>query len=358
MSTDLKSRIIRHIQTSGPLPLAEYMHWCMADAKAGYYTNQQAIGARGDFVTAPEISQMFGELIGIWAIEAWQACGSPEQFNLVELGPGKGTLMSDLLRATAVLPAFQSAAQINMIETSERLQAIQREVLGEANVSWHKSVKSIADQPSIIIANEFLDVLPIRQYVKTDSNWHERVISIDGDNELIWSLSNAKLEAENLPEGAESEPDGAILEISATREAFLISCCEHILKHGGAALFIDYGHGKTGFGETFQAMRNHGFADPLEAPGEVDLTSHVDFGALANIVKEAGLEVKPLMTQGDFLIKLGLLERAGQLGHGKSEEMQAQITSAVERLAGPQEMGTLFKVFCVSAKDMKLPPFD
>lgn len=345
MTTPLKTRIVKHIKTSGSLPLAEYMHWCMADPKDGYYANQEAIGSKGDFITAPEISQMFGEMIGIWAVEKWEELGRPSPFNLVELGPGKGTLMSDLLRIGNAVPEFLDAAKVQMIETSEKLIETQKQILANYdNVAWHKSIKDIPNHPTLIIANEFLDVLPIRQYIKTKGEWHEHAIGIDKDDALIWILGAGILEQESLPENADKEPEGAALEISTIREAFIANTSEFLKQNSGAALFIDYGHGKTDFGDTLQAMRSHGYADILKDPGLADLTSHVDFDALAKIAKAEGMKVQPLAKQGEFLLGKGLIERAGQLGRDQSPEIQESLTRQAERLALPDEMGDLFKV--------------
>lgn len=345
MTTPLKSRIIKHIKTSGSLPLAEYMHWCMADPKDGYYANQEAIGAKGDFITAPEISQMFGEMIGIWAVETWEALGKPSRFNLAELGPGKGTLMQDLLRIGNAVPDFLKAAHIHMIETSEKLIETQKATLSAyENVSWHKSIKDITNQPTLIIANEFLDVLPVRQYVKTGNEWREHAINVDENDNLVWTLGTGLLDAESLPENADKEPDGAVFEISTIREAFIVNTSELLKENSGAALFIDYGHSKTNFGDTVQAMRAHGFADILEEPGLADLTAHVDFDALSKTAVTAGMNVKPIIPQGEFLLSKGLIERAGQLGREQSPEIQEQLTQQAERLALPDEMGNLFKV--------------
>lgn len=345
MTTPLKSRIIKHIKTSGSLPLAEYMHWCMADPTNGYYANQEAIGSKGDFITAPEISQMFGEMIGIWAVETWESLGKPSPFNLVELGPGKGTLMSDLLRIGNAVPDFLKAAEVQMIETSEKLIKSQKQTLREYDIiNWHKSIKDIPNQPTLIIANEFLDVLPVRQYVKTNDEWREHAINVDENDELVWTLGTGILDADSLPENARNEPEGAIFEISTIREAFIANASELLKENSGAALFIDYGHTKTDFGDTVQAMRAHGFVDILAEPGMADLTAHVDFGALSQIAKSSGMNVKPIIKQGEFLLSKGLIERAGQLGHEQSADIQEQLTEQAERLALPDEMGNLFKV--------------
>jgi len=345
MNESLKGRIVRQIRASGPIPLAEFMHWCMADPGDGYYANREAIGAKGDFITAPEISQMFGEMIGIWAVERWEELGRPDSFNLVELGPGKGTLMSDLLRIGNAMPEFVAAAQVRMVETSDKLVAMQKQSLSEfGNVTWHKSIQEISNKPVIVIANEFLDVLPVRQYVKTGDEWREHAIGTNADDELVWTLGTGVLEKTSLPENADQEPEGAIFEISTIRESFIANTSEILKANCGAALFIDYGHAKSGFGDTVQALRAHGYTEILGEPGKADLTAHVDFEALQKVAESNGMAVKPLTTQGEFLLGLGLLERAGQLGRNQSPEIQESLTRQAERLALPEAMGNLFKV--------------
>lgn len=357
MAGGLLNRIIRQIEMTGPLPLSEYMHWCMADRKEGYYSSQSAFGADGDFITAPEISQMFGELIGVWAIKAWEKLGSPPQFNLVELGPGRGTLMKDLLRAAKVSESFLNAAQITLVETSEQLRTEQAANLSsEYQITWIDAIDDISDAPTVIIANEFLDVLPIHQYVKRGDSWHENAVGTDEHGKLAWQLGTGLADTASLPDGHEKEPDGSVFEISPAREAVVENIAQLVKNNKGAALFIDYGHLEHGFGDTFQAMKSHKHVDPLNDPGLSDLTSHVDFSALKNIILNKGLNVQPFMTQGDFLLAQGLLERAGVLGSGKSEAIQEQITQEAERLAMPDQMGELFKVFAFSSCE-ELWPF-
>ncbi|MEM7216418.1 MAG: SAM-dependent methyltransferase [Pseudomonadota bacterium] len=357
MAESLLNRIIRHIEMSGPLPLAEYMHWCMSDRQSGYYQTGKPIGQKGDFVTAPEVSQMFGELIGIWALNAWHELGCPKPFNLVELGPGNGTLMKDMLRATSISEAFANAVNVQMIEISGTLANIQSQVLGNAaKVEWHTEIDKVPDQPSIIIANEFLDVLPFRQYVKSGGKWHENCVGFDDTRNLSWVLGAGVLDTQDLPQEHINEPDGAVFEVSNTRETFVTNIAKIIRKNTGVALFIDYGHMKSGFGDTFQAIREHSFADPLSEPGKCDLTSHVDFDALKRAVTGKELEVYPVMTQGEFLLSMGLLQRAGELGKGKDAATQERLKLEAERLALPDKMGNLFKVFAFSTIP-DLPPF-
>ncbi len=358
MTESFTERLARHISVNGPLPLAEFMHWAMSDPAQGYYSTCQPIGRAGDFITAPEVSQMFGELLGIWAIAAWQAIGSPARFNLVEIGPGRGTLMADMLRAAASHPSFMSSANIILVETSDSLTQTQKETLvGHDTVEWIASLHDLPDWPSIILANELLDVLPVRQYVKTGAAWHERSVGLDTNGKLSWVLGTGRLPDDSLPAGHENEPDGAVFEISPVREAFIRNTATALENNGGVALFMDYGHGKTAIGDTFQAVKNHRPVDPLEMPGAADLTSHVDFEALQNIALSSGMHVFPLMTQGEFLLSLGLLQRAGALGRNQSPEIQQRITGEAERLALPGEMGEIFKAFAFSGSAIELTPF-
>lgn len=348
----LQDKLKRIIELSGPISLAEYMHICMADPKHGYYQNKKAIGLEGDFVTSPEISQIFGEMLGIWCIDIWQKIGSPSNFNLVELGPGKGTLMSDLLRTAKIVPEFLKATNITLVETSPIMRAAQENSLAGFEISWLDDVNNLSALPTIYISNEFLDVLPIHQYIKSISQegitkWEERGIAVNKQSALENVRLSRAIDVDALPSNHEQEPDGAVFENSPSREAIVQIICEQIAENGGAAMFIDYGHAISGFGDTFQAMRAHGFVDALEAPGQADLTSHVDFEPLAKIATKNALQSR-ITTQSDFLLAMGLLERAGALGQNLEPKEQEKISNAIERLASPQEMGTLFKVLSIT----------
>ncbi len=359
MSSPLLERITRQISLNGPMPLAEYMHVCMADPTDGYYANREAIGRSGDFITAPEVSQMFGEMIGVWCVLAWEAMGKPKSVNLVELGPGRGTLMADLLRTTQKFTEFHSALAVHLIETSPRLRNEQQLLLCDSHskISWHDNLNDVLDVPFLLIGNEFLDVIPIRQFVKNGKNWPERAVGLDENGKLCWMLTPASIDTKSLPAGSSDEPDGAVFEKSPAREAVVLDITSKVKSNGGVGLFIDYGHTQSGFGDTFQAMWAHEFADPLTDPGHCDLTSHVDFEALTRVAEQAGANIKPVITQGEFLLKLGLLERAAELGRGKLEELQKRLTGEAERLALPDQMGDLFKVFCLSSVATDIPPF-
>ncbi|MEM7463414.1 MAG: class I SAM-dependent methyltransferase [Pseudomonadota bacterium] len=346
------------------MSVAEYMHLCLNDPRHGYYPNQTAIGREGDFITAPEISQMFGELIGIWALAIWQAIGKPEPFILAEAGPGKGTLMADLLRATAKHPGFNQSAKIRLIETSPAMIKEQKSRLKaySNNIEWLDSLDQLEDLPLIFIANEFLDVLPFRQFIKTSKGWLEHCIGLDEIGRLGWVTGAAMPDLQNIPEIANSAPDGTVFEISPAREAWGQMLSKRIVKCGGSALLIDYGHAGSQFGATFQAVRDHKQVDPLDTPGLADLTAHVDFAALQSVSTETGAHASQILTQGEYLQLMGLAERAGTLGADKPENQRAEIRSQAERLVMPEQMGDLFKVMAIISPEMadaviNIPPF-
>lgn len=363
LAKTLLDKIKHIIALNGPISIAEYMHICMADPEHGYYKTQEVIGRQGDFITAPEVSQMFGELIGIWCIATWQKLGKPSPFCLAELGPGKGTLIQDLLRAAKNNSEFMNAAQVVLVETSDALQKVQKtklpnDLVESGKIHWEIDIDQLPKMPVIFIANEFFDVVPFRQYVKKQSGWHEIGIGLSPGNTLQKTALANQIETSRLPAHADDEPEGAVFEHAPAREAIMQTLAEQINKHQGAALIIDYGHLVSGFGDTFQAMAQHAYADPLVAPGENDLTSHVDFQPLTAAAQAADLQSVHTATQGDFLLNLGLLERAGSLGRGKDEADQNRIHSEVERLAAPDQMGTLFKVMAIASSGIKLVGFE
>src|SRR5262249_12953557 len=248
----------------------------------GYYTTHDPLGAAGDFTTAPEISQMFGELIGLWAAAAWRALGSPAKLHLVELGPGRGTMMLDALRAARVMPEFRAAITLHMVEISPALERLQRQALAaEVSTSWHGSIADVPEGPLIVLANEFFDALPVHQAVMCADGWHERVIKIGEDDKLAFSIARDPMPLfdELLPEALRAAKIGEIFEWRDDKIALEIG--RRVAHSEGVALIIDYGHAESAIGETFQAVGKHEFADPLSTPGLVDLTAHVDFQALA-----------------------------------------------------------------------------
>ena len=355
--TPLGRRIADLIAATGPIPVADYMALALGDPTHGYYMTRDPLGVAGDFTTAPEVSQMFGELIGAWCVATHAAIGAPAQWRLVELGPGRGTLMADMLRTIRALrPATMPA--VHLVETSPVLRERQRETLaGLADPVWHTRTGDLPDGPAIIVANEFFDALPVRQFVKAADGWRERVVGLDPTGALALGIGASRPATDLLPEGSDEAPVGAVFEVNRPAEAIMGDLAGRIRREGGALLAIDYGHAGPGFGDTLQAVRHHAFTDVLSHPGEADLTAHVDFGALARAARAEGCAVHGPVGQGDFLLDLGLLERAGALGRDKSDADRQSITAAVERLAAPDRMGTLFKVLAVTGGEVALPGF-
>ena len=348
--TKLKEKLKRTIALTGPISVAEYMTQCLLDPEFGYYTTREPFGRKGDFITAPEVSQMFGELIGVWVYSAWKAAGAPGNAVVAEIGPGRGTLMKDLLRTVSRLdPAFARQTRFALIEASPRLVEVQKATLANSSTSpvWYSRFEDLPEAPLFIVSNELFDALPIRQFVKTMSGWRERMVGLDKDGELAFFAGAASVDAGLLPADAATAPEGAVFEAAPARDALMDQIAERLKQLGGAGLFIDYGFEKTAVGDTLQAVKNHTYDDVLAHPGEADITSHVDFDALSRVARSHGLTCL-LTTQGEFLLQLGLLERAGQLGAGKSASVQESIRDAVERLAAPDQMGTLFKVLAIT----------
>ncbi|MGB7433364.1 MAG: class I SAM-dependent methyltransferase [Ahrensia sp.] len=360
MST-LHQRLVARIAADGPMPVSAFMAACLLDPADGYYTTANPFGAQGDFITAPEISQMFGELIGLWALNAWQQRGQPTPFVLAEAGPGRGTLMADMLRATAAHPAFHAALQVVLIEASPQLRQTQRAALSDYadKVQWADAIDALPPRFTIFIANEFLDALPLRQAVKTEQGWRERCIGLNDKGALAFVAGATSIDTSMLPSGQEQADIGTVFEYAPAREAVAATLAGHLKTHGGFGLMIDYGHTKSAFGDTLQAMRQHAFASVLENPGKADITSHVDFDAVASAARAAGAHCFAPSTQGEFLLALGIEHRAGTLGRGKDEATRDMLRASVQRLAGnrPQDMGDLFKVLCLADEPTPLFPF-
>jgi len=355
----LGERIAGLIRTAGPVSVADYMAICLFDPDHGYYTTREPFGAEGDFVTAPEVSQMFGELVAVWLVEAWQANGKPIPATIAEIGPGRGTLMKDMVRTIGRLaPDLAAGTDFALVEASPRLAAVQRETLRDSGrtFAWHDTIDTLPDGPLFMVGNEIFDALPFRQFVRHDGKWLERAIGFDADGNFQFGIGTAALAPELLPSEAQNAPDGSIFEIAPAREALMSAIATRIAAHGGAGIFFDYGHLKPGLGDTFQAVRKHRSEGVFDNPGEADLTSHVDFSALAAVARSHGLEAHTA-TQGEFLLGMGLLERAGRLGQAADEAAREKIAADVERLAGPDQMGELFKVLAILPPGMLLPPF-
>ncbi|WP_099864534.1 class I SAM-dependent methyltransferase [Pararhizobium haloflavum] len=360
--TRLAQKMARLIRTSGPMTVADFFAMCLADPDDGYYRKKEPFGAAGDFVTAPEITQLFGEMLGIFVVQAWHAQSEPRHVRLVEIGPGRGTLMQDVLRVvTRIAPSLAASMTVHMVEMSPRLADIQRQTLRDATpaITWHETLADVPGGHLFVLSNELFDALPFHQFVAEGGRFRERVVALDQDGRLCFARGAGSIDPAMLPQDAATQPDGTIAEVAPAREALMREIAARLRADGGVCLTIDYGHTTAGFGDTLQALRAHRFDDPLAAPGEADLTSHVDFEALAKAALSEGAYIAGMAPQGDFLLALGLLERAGRLGAGKSLEEQAAIQSAVERIAGSGEgrMGELFKVLAVTGTPVDLPPF-
>ena len=352
LSDVLRARIARN----GPILVEDWMATCLGDSQYGYYMTRDPLGSRGDFTTAPEISQMFGELLGLWAIVVWQQMHMPARVNLVELGPGRGTLMADALRAGAGVPGFLDAVQVHMVETSPVLQSRQRETLQSARppLTWHTDVDALPEGPMIVLANEFLDALPVRQYVYQKGTWHHRAITwAEGAFKFVATDSVAP---DLIPAPFRTAAEGAIYEESPAVRAVVENLAGRLSVQGGAALFIDYGHAVGGLGDTLQAVSRHGYADALAAPGDVDLTAHVDFAALAACARKTGAAVWGPLTQAGLLQRLGIDERAATLAAAIGTERAGEISAQHQRLTNVDAMGHLFKALAITHPALPAPP--
>ncbi|MET0689226.1 MAG: class I SAM-dependent methyltransferase [Methyloceanibacter sp.] len=345
----LKARIAR----DGLISVEAYMQACLADADGGYYATRQPIGKDGDFVTAPEVSQIFGELVGLWAAAVWQSMGTPRPTVIAELGPGRGTLMADALRAWRNVPGLLDAASVALVETSPALGAIQKARLADAPVPliWHEHLEDVPQGPLIVIANEFLDALPIRQIVRRDGAWRERCVGLDARDGFAF------VEGETVAIEEPGAAEGDILEFRPAADKLLATLGVRAAKGNPvAALFIDYGHEASGFGDTLQAVSHHDYADPFARPGEADLTAHVDFATLKRAAEAAGLSANGPIPQGTFLLSLGLEARRDRLLKRATETQAEAILTGAARLADPRQMGLLFKVLAVTSAGLAPPP--
>jgi NADH dehydrogenase [ubiquinone] 1 alpha subcomplex assembly factor 7 len=347
----LQSELKKLIKASGPMPVWRYMELCLTHPQYGYYVSRDPLGREGDFTTAPEVSQMFGELLGLWAASVWKAIGSPPLLRLIELGPGRGTMMADALRALRVLPPLYQSLSVHLVEINPVLREKQQSMLsGARNISWHDGIDDIPDGPSIIFANEYFDVLPIHQVVKRETGWHERTVEIDADGKLGFGSAvepTPRFEV-LLPPLVRAAPVGAVFEWRPDAEIMKIA--SRVRDQDGAALIIDYGHIRSDAGDTFQAIARHSFTDPLKNPGQADVTAHVDFQALGRAAEDLGAHVHGPVSQGEFLKRLGIETRAVTLMAKASAEVSEDISGALKRLIGGGRggMGSMFKVLAVS----------
>lgn len=361
--TPLGSKLRERIRRDGPISVSDYMRACLGDDEYGYYRRQQAIGAAGDFVTAPEISQVFGELIGLWCAVVWQETGSPSRLNLVELGPGRGTLMRDALRATRVVPGFREALAVHLVDSNETLRKLQQAALADAGVpiDFHldmSSISQIDEGPTIVLANEFLDALPVEQVVFANGHWRARTVTFDeADDHLCFApeMTNEVAPA-SVPKDIAAR-EGDVLE-TCTSHARCVDILRARAHAPLAALFIDYGHSATGLGDTLQGVAGQAYVSPFHAPGETDLSTQVDFQHFGETCRNGGLAVDGPVPQAEFLGRLGIVERASRL-MSANPARAAEIEAGVARLIAPSGMGSRFLALGVRSKGVApLPGFE
>ncbi len=358
--TPLDRKLRETIRRTGPVGVDAFMRLALQDPEHGYYRRSDAIGVGGDFVTAPEISQMFGELICMWIADCWQRAGRPRPMQIVELGPGRGTLMSDVLRSARAVAGFREALRPALVETNRTLAARQRELLGQDGIRWASSLEEVPSGPAFWIANEFLDAMPIRQFVRMPDSWRERRVGMDDAERLTW-VAGAPVELPApLSSSLSDAPEGRVAEWSDETDATVRRIARRVAESGGAGLFVDYGYeepelaGALG-GDTLQAVRAHRFAPVLDAVGEADLSAHVNFSALARAAGEEGVSVGPVTSQGQFLESIGARLRAASLSRGKPRRVREAIEAALERLVGNDGMGRLFRVLAIRAREWPEP---
>jgi NADH dehydrogenase [ubiquinone] 1 alpha subcomplex assembly factor 7 len=346
--------LAEEIRRAGPLSVDRYVTLVLHHPTLGYYRTRDPLGAEGDFVTAPELSQAFGEVIGAWLARAWLDLGQPAPFRLTELGPGRGTLLADLLRATRAVPGFHQGLRLHLVETGERLRAAQAARLADFEVKWHRALAEVPPGPLFLLANEFFDALPVHQLVATERGWVERQVALADDGRLGFALAERP-----SPLGAEL-PDatpGAVAEVSPARTELARAIGGRIAEGGGLALLIDYGAwAEQPTGDTLQATRNHAPCDPLDAPGTADLTTHVDFRALAAAARAAGAAVYGPVPQGTFLTSLGIHLRTARLLESATPEQRRALRAALFRLTDASAMGELFKVVALAHPTAPAPP--
>jgi NADH dehydrogenase [ubiquinone] 1 alpha subcomplex assembly factor 7 len=357
VTVQLVDRIARRIRMEGPLTVAAYMAIALHDPSGGYYAARGPIGAEGDFTTAPEISQIFGELIGLWCAELWQRLGCPDPVILAELGPGRGVLMSDLLRAAGSVPAFRRALRLQLVETSPVLRAEQQRRLGAARPIWVDRVDELPDGALLVIANEFLDALPIRQFVRGAREWSERLVTLDPEGRLAWTEGpESRALSLLIPADLRDSPPGTVAEICPPALALGRVLGARLARQPGAALFIDYGNSARAPGPTLRAVSRHRPVSPLLAPGSADLSADVDFAAFAEAARSGGADIHGPVTQGRFLARLGAGLRLAALSARATASQRQALESGLSRLLDPGDMGGRFKVMALVSPGLPPPP--
>jgi NADH dehydrogenase [ubiquinone] 1 alpha subcomplex assembly factor 7 len=355
--TRLTAKIARRIARERAIPLVEFMTVALYDPELGYYAAVPSIGADGDFVTAPEISQIFGEAIGIWCALTWERIGCPDPVILAELGPGTGTMTADLLRVAAALPAFRRALRLHLVEVSPHLRAAQQRRLGSVDPVWHERVEDLPEAPLLLVANEYLDALPIRQLVRRADGWGERMVALDAAGRFVFVDGRANPALSLLvPAELHGTPAGAVFELCPPALALAALLGGRFADRPGAALFIDYGRVEPALGSSLRAVRQHRPAAALDTPGEADLSADVDFAAFAKAASAAGAIAHGPIPQRRFLTALGAAERLAMLAAPASPAQRRMLQSGLDRLLDPAQMGTLFKVMALAAPGFPAPP--
>ncbi len=353
--TPLEQFIRAHIARHGPVTFAQFMEWAMRHPQHGYYITRDPLGSGGDFVTGPEISQMFGEMLALWCVDGWMKMGAPAAFALAEGGPGRGTLMEDMLRTVGKAPDFLKAAHVTLIEKSPALRAKQKERLSDHAVAWAETPEELPPLPLLFFANELLDTFAIHRFIKNGNGWAEQGLTVENGKLAFCPLALPDALRPVLAQPAYTQaPSGSHAEISPDSAAWFGVIVRHVARHGGAALFIDYGYEGPVAIDTVQAIRAGNAAPLLEDPGEVDITAYLDFGALRRVAEKEGLASYPLLLQRDFLLRCGIFHRVKILKQNARPDQQASIDTDLERLLSGNHMGVLFKVFCVAHPS--LPP--
>jgi NADH dehydrogenase [ubiquinone] 1 alpha subcomplex assembly factor 7 len=352
----LAARIARRIRREGPLSVAAYMAMALHDPDDGYYARRNPLGRAGDFITAPEISQVFGELIGLWCADVWQRMGRPPRVVLAELGPGRGTLLADLLRAAASVPAFRGAIELFLVEASAVLRRAQQQRLADAAPKFVDGIDSLPPGPLLLIANEFLDALPVRQLVRGPAHWAERLVALDAGGRPVFVDGRGSPAVQLLvPESLRSLPPGSVVEICPAAAALAAALGERLAQQPGAALFVDYGYCPSAPGPTLAAVRRHRPDRVLDDPGGADLSAHVDFAAFAQAAHAAGAAVYGPVPQGRFLLALGAVPRLAMLSARATPAQRSALAEGLRRLIDPAQMGTLFKAVALTSRGLPVP---
>ncbi|MBM3507207.1 MAG: class I SAM-dependent methyltransferase [Alphaproteobacteria bacterium] len=349
----LAQHLARRIRAFGPITVEAFMADVLTHSQHGYYMARQPFGRGGDFITAPEVSQMFGELIGVWMADAWQRMGRPSAVRIVEMGPGRGVLMCDLLRAAGSVPELRAAANVHLVEISPALQQVQRQALAQSGweAQWHSTLANVPDGPLLLVANELFDALPIRQFVRTRAGWCERLVDATSDETFRLVLTpGPSPAAAMLPARVrETAPLESVAEVCPAGIALAAELAARVKRDGGAALVIDYGTTEFGARDTLQAVARHQSHPVLDAPGTADLCAHVDFAMIGQAARESGARLWGPTTQGAFLERLGIQVRAEALARRATPAQKADIESALRRLTGAEGMGSLFQVLVIAS---------